>query len=99
MTQALLQNSTTTLTNIGIPVFNMPIPDQWYDLAKSKGFALIARVRDRYHLALACKSCGRVAQHKLYTLRACQPQCRYRRFIEAGMPRQNSISPVWTELS
>lgn len=63
------------LSQTGLQIFNMPIPEHWYDLARSKGHDLIVRVQDRFHLALRCHRCGRLARHKLYTLRANQPQC------------------------
>ncbi|WCR19807.1 GIY-YIG nuclease family protein [Paracoccus alcaliphilus] len=53
----------------------MPIPGAWHDLARQKGMTIVARVQDRYHLALACDACGKPSRHKISALRVCQPQC------------------------
>ncbi|WJS86304.1 GIY-YIG nuclease family protein [Paracoccus sp. TOH] len=58
-----------------MPAIDLPIPEAWHDLAHQKGMTIIARVQDRYHLALACGTCGRPSKHKISALRACQPQC------------------------
>lgn len=52
-----------------------PIAPQWKVAAKAKGFAITARIRDRYHLALQCDVCGHVHEARIYTLMSAQPQC------------------------
>lgn len=51
-------------------------PEAWCQMARAKGFELIARLEDRYHLALRCDVCGAVNKVKAFTLRTAQPQCR-----------------------
>ncbi|SIN99259.1 hypothetical protein SAMN05444722_0038 [Rhodovulum sp. ES.010] len=55
--------------------YNGPIPDHWQKIARAKGFHILARVRDRYHLALECRVCGAVTAQKIFTLRTAQPAC------------------------
>ena len=40
------------------PVFPGPVHAHWQATAASKGFDLIARIRDRYHLQLRCQTCS-----------------------------------------
>lgn len=75
MSKAYRKNTRIDLSQEGLQIINMPIPDRWHDLARRKGMTIIARVQDRFHLALACDACGRPSKHKIFALRACQPQC------------------------
>ncbi|MDO5527873.1 MAG: GIY-YIG nuclease family protein [Paracoccus sp. (in: a-proteobacteria)] len=52
-----------------------PIVPHWQQMAAQKGFAVLARIRDRYHLALRCHTCAAVSMSKLFTLRTAHPQC------------------------
>lgn len=52
-----------------------PIPETWKRMAHAKGFRIHSRVRDRFHVALECKSCGALTAHKSFTLRTAQPRC------------------------
>lgn len=52
-----------------------PIPDHWHGYAEDKGFEIVARGPDRYHLHLRCERCGGVMICKIYTLRTAQPIC------------------------
>ncbi|MCJ8139944.1 GIY-YIG nuclease family protein [Falsirhodobacter halotolerans] len=54
-------------------------------MARSKGFDLRARVRDRYHVALACHRCGGQTVHRLHTLMTARPAC------------QACMEAAWTE--
>ena len=40
------------------PVFHGPVHAHWREMAAAKGFDLIARINDRYHLHLRCRTCG-----------------------------------------
>lgn len=53
-----------------------PLHARWAEAAYQKGFDLMARVQDRYHLALRCRQCGAVNMTKLYVLMNNQPLCR-----------------------
>ena len=52
-----------------------PIHPHWQKIAGDKGFDIIARIRDRYHLGLRHHACGRDMIAKLYTLRTAAPLC------------------------
>lgn len=51
------------------------IQPQWQEAAEAKGFEVIGRIRDRYHLALRCHSCGHVHVSRIFTLMSAQPLC------------------------
>lgn len=53
-----------------------PLHARWAEAAQQKGFDLMARVKDRYHLALRCRQCGAVSMTKLYVLMNNRPLCR-----------------------
>lgn len=53
-----------------------PLHARWVDAAQQKGFDLMARVKDRYHLALRCRRCGVVSVTKLFVLMNNRPICR-----------------------
>lgn len=52
-----------------------PIPPQWHQAAEAKGFHVVARVRDRYHLALECKACKGLTRAKVYVVMNNTPIC------------------------
>ncbi|WP_323716417.1 hypothetical protein [Paracoccus aminovorans] len=47
----------------------------WSDAARAKGFDLIARVRDRLHVALRCQTCGWVHAARHSVVMKAQPLC------------------------
>ncbi|WP_374292908.1 hypothetical protein [Paenirhodobacter enshiensis] len=47
----------------------------WAEAARAKGFDLIARVRDRLHVALRCQTCGGVHVARQYVVMKAQPLC------------------------
>ncbi|VVT33282.1 conserved hypothetical protein [Roseovarius sp. EC-HK134] len=47
----------------------------WISSAKAKGYDIVARVIDRFHLALRCRLCGAVIKVRLFTLMSAQPLC------------------------
>ncbi|SED45816.1 hypothetical protein SAMN05519105_4040 [Rhodobacter sp. 24-YEA-8] len=51
------------------------IPQDWHQLAEAKGFSITARIKDRFHLELRCKTCAQTHVSKIYTLRTAQPTC------------------------
>lgn len=53
----------------------MPIEPGWHAHANAKGFRIISRVRDRFHLSLRCAACGKAHDCKIFTLRTARPQC------------------------
>ncbi len=65
------------------PIVTGTLHPHWAEAARAKGFTLIARVRDRYSLALRCNDCGTLVCKALYVLMTCQkPLCPH--CIEAG---------------
>ncbi|SIR24298.1 hypothetical protein SAMN05421641_1334 [Paracoccus thiocyanatus] len=60
----------------------------WIEAASAKGFDLIARVRDRLHVALRCQSCGgiHVARHSVVmTAQPLCPHCIENRWREMAL--------------
>ena len=55
--------------------FPRPVPEAWALIARDKGFRVHGRIRDRYHVALECRTCGGLTAHKSFTLRTAQPRC------------------------
>lgn len=51
-----------------------PLPE-WEDIARSKGFRIHARVRDKNHLALECLSCGGLTAQRVFALRTARIRC------------------------
>ena len=56
-------------------LYPVAIHPHWQAIAQTKGFAITSRIRDRYHLALCCQSCGETHASRIYTLTTAQPQC------------------------
>lgn len=52
-----------------------PIKTEWDAIARSKGFDLTARIRDKSHVVLRCHTCGALTAQKIFTLRTAQPAC------------------------
>ena len=57
------------------PSFPAPIRPHWQATAAAKGFRILARVHDRYHLLLRCRTCRRDFPTKLFVLMRGQPLC------------------------
>ncbi|SFY33688.1 hypothetical protein SAMN04244548_03659 [Paracoccus pantotrophus] len=47
----------------------------WSDAARAKGFDLIARVRDRFRVALRCRTCGGIHVARRFVVMNAQPLC------------------------
>lgn len=56
-------------------VFPGVLQPNWVEAAKQKGFDLIARLVDRFHLALRCRHCGGIHKSKVFTLMSARPMC------------------------
>lgn len=50
--------------------YNNPVPKHWHKLAAAKNYEIVARLRDRMHIALRCKICGTVTAHHTHNLRS-----------------------------
>lgn len=66
---------TITLHNKEYPFYQGKIHGHWEAAALRKGFDLIARVQDRYHLVLRCHTCGKFHLSKLFVVMNNQPNC------------------------
>lgn len=55
--------------------FPQTVHPHWRAAAEAKGFGILQRVKDRYHLLLSCQSCGRTHASKIFVLMNSQPQC------------------------
>lgn len=64
-----------TISSQAMSIFPRPPKDNWVAAALDKGFELIARVTDRYHVALRCQRCCGVHRCRIFTLMSAQPQC------------------------
>lgn len=67
--------ATITLGGERCPIHPAPILPDWHEIAARKGFEIVARIRDRYHLALRHEACGGMMAAKLFTLRDATPTC------------------------
>lgn len=63
------------MTQSAYPTFPLTIHAHWRETAASKGFDILKRIRDRYHLLLACRACGATHVSKLFVLMNNQPLC------------------------
>lgn len=52
-----------------------PIAKSWHSMADEKGFRIVGRIRDRFHLKLECKECRAHTAVKIFALRDCHPRC------------------------
>lgn len=78
--QPIISPSTPPLATLpndpdALPVFAGPIHAAWQASARTKGFEIVARVRDRYHLRLRCQACGGDMVSKLYVVTNNRPLC------------------------
>lgn len=58
-----------------LPPFQGPIRPHWQSMAFAKGFEIIGRVVDRYHLHLRCGDCAGTHVSKLFVLMSARPLC------------------------
>lgn len=68
------QLATAGQDRIGLSAFP-PIPHLWSQIADQKGFDLIRRIKDRYHLELCCRHCMSTFVCKAFVLRTAKPSC------------------------
>ncbi|SDL75899.1 GIY-YIG nuclease family protein [Paracoccus chinensis] len=57
------------------PVYPAAIPDAWQEIAAEKGYDIVGRVRDRYHLVLRHEDCGAEMISRVFVLRTSEPAC------------------------
>ena len=64
------------------PIYAAPLSEAWVHAAKEKAYRIVARVIDRYHVALECGLCGTLNLARAFTLRKCRPVCKGCQFNE-----------------
>ncbi|KRW98009.1 hypothetical protein [Paracoccus sp. MKU1] len=62
-------------TDLPLVIHHGELHAHWVEAARSKGFDLIARVRDRLHVALRCQTCGGVHVARHSVVMTAQPLC------------------------
>jgi len=63
------------IDNEFLPVFAGKKPKHWRDAAKEKGFELIGRTLDRYHVVLECDQCGNATRKRISVVLGHNPEC------------------------
>jgi len=64
-----------TINEISYDIFPGTLRPTWVENAAAKGFDIVARIADRFHLALRCRTCGETQKVRLFTLMAARPLC------------------------
>ncbi|WP_246253603.1 GIY-YIG nuclease family protein [Sulfitobacter maritimus] len=67
--------NTLTISGSPVPVYPGKLMPHWIEAAQNKGYELVARIVDRFHLALRCQHCGELIKVRLFTLMSAQPLC------------------------
>ena len=71
-----LSAETLRIGDTEYPVYDAPSPETWVRAANGKGYRIVARVIDRYHVALECLTCETLNLARAFTLLRCQPECK-----------------------
>ena len=58
-----------------MPPFHGRIHRHWHAAARARGFEIVGRVRDRYHLRLRCQACSGEMVSKLFVVTNSRPLC------------------------
>lgn len=76
------------IEGVGYPTLDMPCKLEWRAMAYEKGFDLLGRAKDRYHLVLRCHICGALSLVRLSVVMGhralCHPCIRVRHEAEAA---------------
>ena len=73
--QTFISNDTVTPYPEQFSPYPGSVHAHWQEAAHDKGFDIVSRIHDRYHLALRCHACGHVHVSRIFTLMSAQPQC------------------------
>lgn len=68
-------HASLSVSDLPLIIHPGPIHEHWTEAARDKGFDLIARVRDRLHVALRCQTCGGVHAARHSVVMSAQPLC------------------------
>lgn len=66
-----------TINSFPFPIHTGGLQPHWIETAKLKGFDIVARIIDRMHFAMRCRTCGGLNKIKLFTLMNAQPLCSH----------------------
>lgn len=69
--------TTMTINSFSFPIHTGGLQPHWIEVAKLKGFDIVARIIDRMHFAMRCRTCGGLNKIKLFTLMNNQPLCSH----------------------
>jgi len=64
-----------SVSDLSLVIHPGQLHEHWAEMARRKGFTLIARVRDRLHVALRCQSCGGIHVSRHFVVMKAQPLC------------------------
>ncbi|REF73507.1 hypothetical protein [Paracoccus versutus] len=64
-----------SVSDLPLVIYPGKMHAHWAEAARAKGFDLIARVRDRLHVALRCQTCGGVHVARHFVVMNAQPLC------------------------
>lgn len=64
-----------SVSDLPLVIHAGPVHAHWAEAARSKGFDLVARVRDRLHVALRCQICGGIHVTRHSVVMTAQPLC------------------------
>ncbi|MCX7560228.1 GIY-YIG nuclease family protein [Sulfitobacter sp. F26204] len=67
--------NTLTISGSPVPIYPGKLMPHWIEAARDKGYDIVARIIDRFHLALRCQHCGELIKVRLFTLMSAQPLC------------------------
>ena len=57
------------------PIHPGPLAPGWCSAADARGFDIVARIKNRQHLALSCRTCGGILVCRIFTLMSGWPIC------------------------
>ncbi|MCY4500742.1 MAG: hypothetical protein OXE57_04190, partial [Alphaproteobacteria bacterium] len=72
------------------PIHDAAPPETWVRAANEKGYRIVARVIDRYHVALECRICRELNLARAFVLRKCRPVCKGCQFNERQEKAQSA---------
>lgn len=64
-----------SVSDLPLVIHSGKLHAHWTETARTKGFDLIARVRDRFRVALRCHSCGGIHVARHFVVMTAQPLC------------------------
>lgn len=70
-----LRNATRAVRAASWGEVSLPVPPHWRRKAESRGFRIVARVRDERHVSLECLTCGALTAQQVFTLLVTRPAC------------------------